>query len=160
MDDSHVGSSDRQTHLRHLEAFFTALAVNGLTINLEKCVFATPSLEILFGVPNDHFWLWDTIHFKYLVPALWCYTFHFAKQQLIILSRTVQSKDSIAISRMRFTHAPPWRLGPRSYLLYSSASLHSKGKTLVFPRLRQFWAFQLSWPTNFCKEMNFLLCNC
>ncbi len=31
----------------HLEAFFTALATNGLTINLEKCVFAAPSLEIL-----------------------------------------------------------------------------------------------------------------
>ncbi len=28
-------------------AFFTALAANGLAINLEKCVFATPSLEIL-----------------------------------------------------------------------------------------------------------------
>jgi hypothetical protein len=47
MDDSRVGSPDRQTHLRHLEAFFTALATNGLAINLEKCVFATPSLEIL-----------------------------------------------------------------------------------------------------------------
>jgi hypothetical protein len=47
MDDSRVGSTDRQTHLRHLEAFFTALAANGLTINLEKCAFATPSLEIL-----------------------------------------------------------------------------------------------------------------
>ncbi len=47
MDDSRVGSLDRQTHLRHLEAFFTALAANGLAINLEKCVFATPSLEIL-----------------------------------------------------------------------------------------------------------------
>jgi putative transposase len=30
-----------------LEAFSTALATNGLAINLEKCVFATPSLEIL-----------------------------------------------------------------------------------------------------------------
>jgi hypothetical protein len=30
MDDSRVGSPDRQTHLRHLEAFFTALATNGL----------------------------------------------------------------------------------------------------------------------------------
>jgi hypothetical protein len=30
-----------------LEAFFTASAANGLAINLEKCVFATPSLEIL-----------------------------------------------------------------------------------------------------------------
>ncbi len=47
MDDSRVGSPDRQTHLRHLEAFFSALAANGLAINLEKCVFATPSLEIL-----------------------------------------------------------------------------------------------------------------
>jgi hypothetical protein len=47
MDVSCVGSPDRQTHLRHLEAFFTALAANGIAINLEKCVFATPSLEIL-----------------------------------------------------------------------------------------------------------------
>jgi hypothetical protein len=47
MDDSRVGSPDRQTHLHHLEAFFTALAANGLAINLEKCVFATPSHEIL-----------------------------------------------------------------------------------------------------------------
>ncbi len=47
MDDSWVGSPDRQTHLRHLEAFFNALATNGLAINLEKCLFAAPSLEIL-----------------------------------------------------------------------------------------------------------------
>jgi hypothetical protein len=47
MDDSWVGSPDRQTHLRHLEAFFSALATNGLAINLEKCFFAAPSLEIL-----------------------------------------------------------------------------------------------------------------
>jgi hypothetical protein len=39
--------SDRQTHLCHLEAFFSALATNGLAINLDKCVFAAPSLEIL-----------------------------------------------------------------------------------------------------------------
>jgi hypothetical protein len=38
---------DKQTHLLHLEAFFNALATNGLAINLEKCVFAVPSLEIL-----------------------------------------------------------------------------------------------------------------
>ncbi len=62
MDNSRVGSPDRQTHLLHLDAFFTALAANGLAINLEKCVFATPSLEILghkilvMGVapPADH----------------------------------------------------------------------------------------------------------
>jgi hypothetical protein len=47
MDDSRVGSPDRQTYLRHLEAFFNALATNGLAINLEKCVFATLSLEFL-----------------------------------------------------------------------------------------------------------------
>jgi hypothetical protein len=47
MYDSRVGSQDRQTHLRHLEAFFTAWATKGLAINLEKCVFAAPSLEIL-----------------------------------------------------------------------------------------------------------------
>jgi hypothetical protein len=47
MDDSRVGSPDRQTHLHHLEAFIKALATNGLAINLEKCVFSTPSFEIL-----------------------------------------------------------------------------------------------------------------
>jgi hypothetical protein len=47
MDNSRVGSPDRQTHLRHLEIFFITLATNGLTINLEKCIFAVPSLEIL-----------------------------------------------------------------------------------------------------------------
>jgi hypothetical protein len=36
MDDSRVGSPDRQTHLCHLEIFFNALATNGLAINLEK----------------------------------------------------------------------------------------------------------------------------
>jgi hypothetical protein len=86
-----------------------------------------------------------------------CYTFRIAKQQLIILSRTVQSKGCTTVSRMHFAHAPPWRLGPRSYLLYSSASVHSRGKTLVFSRLRQFLALQLSCPTNFCKETHFLL---
>jgi hypothetical protein len=34
MDDSRVGSPDRQTHLLHLEAFFYTLAANGLAINL------------------------------------------------------------------------------------------------------------------------------
>jgi hypothetical protein len=47
MVDLHVNSWDRQTHLRHLEAFFTALDTNSLAINLEKCVFAAPSLVIL-----------------------------------------------------------------------------------------------------------------
>jgi hypothetical protein len=47
MDDSRVSSPDRQTHPHHLETFFKALATYGLAINLKKCVFATPSLEIL-----------------------------------------------------------------------------------------------------------------
>ncbi len=47
MDNPRVGSPDSQTHLHHLEAFFSALATNGLAINIEKCVFAAPSLEIL-----------------------------------------------------------------------------------------------------------------
>ncbi len=47
MDNSRVSSPDRQTHLRHLEAFLTTLATNGLAINLENCDFAAPSLEIL-----------------------------------------------------------------------------------------------------------------
>jgi hypothetical protein len=46
MDDSQVGSSDL-THLIHLEASLSALAASGLAINLEKCVFAVPTLEIL-----------------------------------------------------------------------------------------------------------------
>jgi hypothetical protein len=55
MDDSRVGSLDRQTHLHHLEAFSTALAANGLAINLEKCVFAIPSLEIGQNIGVDRF---------------------------------------------------------------------------------------------------------
>ena len=47
MDDSRVGSPDRETHLQHLSDFFAALAANGLAINLEKCVFAVPNLEFL-----------------------------------------------------------------------------------------------------------------
>ncbi len=43
----HTWTTHRQTHLLHLEAFFNALATNGLAIKLEKCVFAVPSLEIL-----------------------------------------------------------------------------------------------------------------
>jgi hypothetical protein len=47
MDDSRVGSLDRQTHLRHLETFFTALTTSGLAINLEKCVLQPPLWKFL-----------------------------------------------------------------------------------------------------------------
>ncbi len=47
MDDTRVGSPDRETHFQHLDKLFSALATNGLAINLEKCVFAVPTLEFL-----------------------------------------------------------------------------------------------------------------
>jgi cleavage and polyadenylation specificity factor subunit 1 len=43
MDDS----PERQTHLIQLEAFFSSLAASVLAINLENCVFAVLTLEIL-----------------------------------------------------------------------------------------------------------------
>jgi hypothetical protein len=46
-DNSRIRSLDRETHLHHLEAFFAALAAHGLVINLDKCVFAVPTLEFL-----------------------------------------------------------------------------------------------------------------
>jgi hypothetical protein len=54
-----------------------------------------------------------------------------AKQLLIIMYRTV-----------RYMHALLQPLGLRRSLGYSSASMHSRGKTLAFPRLRQFLAFR------------------
>ncbi len=84
-----------------------------------------------------------------------CLTFHTNKQQLITLSQTVQSKDCTAASRTRFAHALPRQHGPRSYLLYSSDSEHSRGNTVVFPWLRQFSVHKLSCQMNFYKIMNF-----
>jgi hypothetical protein len=46
---------------------------------------------------------------------------------------------------------------PRSYHLYSLDSEHNRGKTLVFPQLRQFSVHKLSYKMNFCKMMNFQL---
>jgi hypothetical protein len=42
-----VASPDREKHLQHLDNFFAALAANGRAINMEKCVFAIPTLEFL-----------------------------------------------------------------------------------------------------------------
>jgi hypothetical protein len=47
MDDTRVGSLERETHLQHFDKLFSALAANGLAINLEKCVFEVPTLEFL-----------------------------------------------------------------------------------------------------------------
>ncbi len=86
-----------------------------------------------------------------------CLTFSINKQQLITLSRTVQSNYCTVASRTRFAYTPPRQHGPRSYPLYSSDSEHSRGKTLVFPKLRQFSAHKLSCQMNFCKIMNIQL---
>ncbi len=77
-----------------------------------------------------------------------------SKQMLTTLSQTVQSKDCTAASRTPFAHASPRRLGLRSYLLCTSDSEHSRGKTLVFPRLRQFLALPLCCLMNFCILQN------
>jgi hypothetical protein len=70
---------------------------------------------------------------------------------------TVQSRDCTATSKTRFAHALLQQHGPSSYLLCSSDSEHSRGKTLVFPRLKQFSEPKLSCQMNFCKMMNFQL---
>jgi hypothetical protein len=58
---------------------------------------------------------------------------------------------------MHFAHTPPRRHGPRNYPLYYSDYEHSRGKTLVFPRLRQFLVLQFCCLTNSCKMKNSLL---
>ncbi len=73
------------------------------------------------------------------------------KQLLTILSRTEQSKGCAATSRTPFANALPRQLGPRSYLVCSSDSEYSRGKTMVFPRLKQFLVLPLYCLTNFCK---------
>ena len=47
LDDLLVASRSTQEHLDHLRQIFEILAANGLTINVEKCVFAAASLEVL-----------------------------------------------------------------------------------------------------------------
>jgi hypothetical protein len=86
-----------------------------------------------------------------------CLTSHTNKQQLTTLSRTAQSKDCTTTSRTRFTHAPPRQHHLRIYPLYFSDSKHSRGKTLVFPQLRQFLVLQLCCQINFCKMISFQL---
>ncbi len=58
---------------------------------------------------------------------------------------------------MRFVHAPPQQLGPMSYLLYSSVSKLSRGKTLVFPQQSLFFGLQLSCQMSFYSVMSCLL---
>ncbi len=76
---------------------------------------------------------------------------------LHILSHTVQSKDFTAASRMRYMLVPPRLLGPRRSPGFSMASVHSWGRSLAFPRLRQFVWLKFFCQMNFCKETKFLL---
>jgi hypothetical protein len=69
----------------------------------------------------------------------------------------MQSKDSTADSRMRFVPVPPRQIGLRSCPGCSLGSVRSRGKTLVFPQLRQFLKLQLFCKMSFCMEKNFLL---
>jgi hypothetical protein len=66
-----------------------------------------------------------------------------------------QLKDCTAASRMRFAHTPPQEHGPRINPLESLDSLHSQGKTLVFPQLRQFLVLPLCCLMNFWKMKQF-----
>jgi hypothetical protein len=47
-----------------------------------------------------------------------------------------------------------WQHGQRNYSLYSSDSEHSREKTLVLPRLRQFSVHKLSCQMNFVKKFS------
>jgi hypothetical protein len=47
LDDDGVFSKSKEEHWTHLRTLFAILAANGLTLNLEKCVFAVPELDFL-----------------------------------------------------------------------------------------------------------------
>ncbi len=49
LDDSRIGS---KTAAEHLDQFFAVLAANRLTINLSKCTFMVPKLEVLGHIIN------------------------------------------------------------------------------------------------------------
>jgi hypothetical protein len=71
MDDSRGSSLDRQTHIIHLEAFFSTLAANDLAINLENCFFSQFQLW-KFSVKRFQWQVWPprpyTLPHSTLVP--------------------------------------------------------------------------------------------
>jgi hypothetical protein len=84
-------------------------------------------------------------------------TFCISRPPLTILRQTVQLKVYITASRMHFVSALPRLLGLRRSLGSFSDSVTSQGKTLVFPRRRQFLAHLLSYPISFCRQNSFLV---
>jgi hypothetical protein len=117
-------------------------------------------LDIPFwGTRNNHFWSWATVYFKCLVSALQDVK-HYASPSVVCLS---------SWGERRSRKAPPPPQGCASYsrrrgnlgrgvpLGYSSDFTSSRGKTLVFPLLRQFLELKLSCPMSFCMKKNFLL---
>jgi hypothetical protein len=53
LDDSRLGSKTAAEHLAHLDQFFAVLAANGMVINLSKCTFMVPELEVLGHIINS-----------------------------------------------------------------------------------------------------------
>ncbi len=52
LDDSRLGSKRAAKNLAHLDQFFAVLAANGMVINLSKCTFMVPELEVLGHIIN------------------------------------------------------------------------------------------------------------
>jgi hypothetical protein len=116
-----------------------------MDVSYSPCRYVRGSMHKDFNLYLDFlFWCSRNDHLQtFSLTCARCFTSPTNRQLLTTLSRTEQSKGCTATSRTPFAHAPPRQLGPRSYLLCSSDSEHSQGKTLVFPRLRQFLALPL-----------------
>jgi hypothetical protein len=52
LDESRIVSKTEAEHLDHLDHFFAVLAANGLIINLSRCTFMVPELEVLGHIIN------------------------------------------------------------------------------------------------------------
>jgi transposase InsO family protein len=93
-----------------------------------------------FGVPE----MITSDHGLQFTSSLWfqlCEMLNISHKQTTAYHPELNSKVERLHCRLKdtFAHAPQWQHGPRRYALYSSDSERSRGKTLVFPRLRQFF---------------------
>ncbi len=110
-----------------------------------------------WGAWNDHFRSWATVYFKCLVSALRDVKHHASPNDCL---------SSWGEWRSQKTPPPPQgcascsrrrgNLG-QGITMVTPRNSHSRGKTLVFPLLRQFLELQLSCQMSFCMEKNFLL---